>query len=526
MASGGGGGGKSLATPLDGARGMSNGALKGKVMRNKRWLLAIAAAAPAAVAGARALHRYLRLRRRLRHIRSAPDWSPIIGQTPKLAMSVNKFPCTWDLLCQWPAETAPEPVRVQIFMRQCVATADPASLRTAFQTEREKYAKDVEFAYEPFLDILGTGLVTAEGKLWWQQRKRVQHAFRVEILDHIVRVAGRAADRLASKLASYEGKGLPVDMNEEFRHLTLQVIGEGILSLTPEEADRVFPLLYLPVMEEFNRRSLEPWRPYLPLPGTIKAKVKVRKLDRYVLGIIRDRRQQHRAHGCPSDPDILDRVLSAVSEEEFGPEMEKQLCYEVKTFVLAGHETSAAMLTWTLYELSRHPRELQWVQEEGQGKFRIGEPTSKEDVEPLHVTLAALKESLRLYSVVPVVTRKLVEDSRLGGKDIPAGTTVICSLQAVHHRADLWPKPMEYKLSRFLGEEAENRDPFHFLPFIQGPRNCLGQHLALLEARAVLQKLVQRFSFSPLPGYGARNPNMIPIAPHGGMPMLVSSRQQ
>ena len=102
----------------------------------------------------------------------------------------------------------------------------------------------------------------------------------------------------------------------------------------------------------------------------------------------------------------------------------------------------------------------------------------------LEYSPAALKETLRLYSVVPVVTRVAAEDDDLGGVRVPAGTTVIMSLQGVHHREDLWPDPMKYDPGRFVG--VDENEGFKFLPFIQGPRNCLGQYLAMLEARVVL----------------------------------------
>lgn len=487
-----------------------------------------------AYSAGRAVRAHLRLRKKLKHIKWADGRKPIVGHTLTMARAVWAYPCTWDLLCTWAAQHAPEPSRVQIFARQCVATCEPDDLRTIFTSERSSYQKDVAFAYEPFLDVLGTGLVTAEGDLWWTQRKRVAHAFRVEILDFIVPIALRASERLKVKLRQAAGSGESVDMNEEFRHLTLQVIGEAILSLTPEEADRVFPHLYLPVMEEANKRSLSPWRKYLPLPASLRYRHKLKQLNQYVIQIIRNRIYSHESNGPPSNDkmDILDRVINAIPyEERHLQQTETQLCYEVKTFVLAGHETSASMLTWTLFELTRNPEHMDRVRVEGREAAQRCStsstmptpkwPTDKPAVEQLDFTLAALKESLRKYSIVPVVTRNLVKDSQLGGKYVPAGSMVICGLQAVHHREDIWHKPNEYNPTRFCDGNDKHIDQYHFVPFIQGPRNCLGQHLALLEARAVLQSLVQEFDFESNHSAGDRHVQNIPIAPAGGMPMRV-----
>lgn len=167
---------------------------------------------------------------------------------------------------------------------------------------------------------------------------------------------------------------------------------------------------------------------------------------------------------------------------------------------------------------------------------------AREAVDEMDYTLATLKEVLRLYSVVPVVTRVAVVrasaglniatallnplcarqgDDKLGTCFIPAGTRIILSIQGVHHRADIWPEPHTFRAQRFL-KDAPEVDAYAFLPFIQGPRNCLGQYLALLEARVVLGVLTQRFKFSAArPDTGRIDSRMIPIGAAGGMHVLV-----
>jgi cytochrome P450 len=129
------------------------------------------------------------------------------------------------------------------------------------------------------------------------------------------------------------------------------------------------------------------------------------------------------------------------------------------------------------------------------------------------------------YSVVPVVTRELAEDDALCGYALPKGTMVTCQLQCVHNQ---WEAPSDFRPARFLpGGEYEAFDEatraYMFLPFIQGPRNCLGQHLALLEARVVLALLTKRFNFVPVAGEasGKRHPTVIPVASVDGLPVRV-----
>lgn len=371
-------------------------------------------------------------------------------------------------------------------------------------------------------------------------------ALRVDMLDAILPIARRAADRLANKIDSLLSRSgsVTIDIEEELRLLTLQVIGEAILSLPPEECDRVFPALYLPVMEESNKRVLAPWRYLYPVTA-MQYNARVKKLNNYIIGIIRERRSARMLEKSKSmdsnetnnsPRDILDRILASVEErgEKWSPATEVQLCYEIKTFLLAGHETSAAMLTWTFYELSRQSKALKMVQEEADvalGKVSVhgDHPAPKrESVENMKWTLSCLKESLRKYSVVPVVTRDLVAEDELCGHRLPAGSWIICHLEYVHH---LYKDPLEWHPQRFMpGDEYDSFPddirPFMFVPFIQGPRNCLGQYFALLEARVVLGALCQRFEFSPVDSdlQGLTHPTVIPIGPVHGMEMKIRRR--
>lgn len=413
------------------------------------------------------------------------------------------------------------------------------------QTRYKLYEKDLDFSYKPFLSILGTGLVTANGDHWQRQRILMAPALRVDMLDAILPIAQRAADRLATKLEKMCEESTAtqptIDIEEELRLLTLQVIGEAILSLPPEECDRVFPALYLPVMEESNRRVLQPWRYLFPI-HVMQYNARVNKLNNYIIGIIRERRSARileRKKGTEnSHPrDILDRILTSVEErgEKWSSATEMQLCYEIKTFLLAGHETSAAMLTWTFYELARKPEALQQVQKEADKAFgkpsssKYGEhPPERQSVENMTWTLSCLKESLRKYSVVPVVTRDLVAEDTLCGYKLPAGSWIICHLEYVHH---LYKNPLDWHPQRFMpGDEYDSFPddirPYMFVPFIQGPRNCLGQYFALMEARVVLGSLCQRLEFTPVDpeSQGKTHPSIIPIGPVHGMEMKIKKR--
>lgn len=478
-----------------------------------------------ALLSAKRLASFARRKFVLRRVPKAPESVPVLGHALTLMRNVP-----WDKFCEWKSKCGPV-VRVNIMQKELILIDDPALLKQVFQSRMQRYSKDVDFSYYPFMCLLGTGLVTAEGKLWRRQRSMVSVHFRVEILDEIVGISMKGALRLAKKLEAIRGTGDHVPLAEEFRHLTLQVIGEAILSMSHEEADKVFPLLYLPIMEEANKRSLRPWREYMPNAEWFAHRRRIADLDAYIKGLLRDRwsRRYLDAAGdegaksaLPAE-DIIDRIMDDVAKYQgtFTSQVESQLCYEIKTFMLAGHETSAAMLSWALYELTQNPECMERVRREAEEAFpEDGTFPTKDAISKMDYTYAVLKEALRKYSVVPVVTRVTKEEDVLGDYKIPKGTTIGLLLQSVHHREDLWPNPDKFDPTRFL--EPNKVAPYTFLPFIDGPRNCLGQHLALLEGRVILAYLVKTFKFKTLTDReGEKHSLVVPIAPATHMRMLV-----
>ncbi|KAK9909425.1 hypothetical protein WJX75_002020 [Coccomyxa subellipsoidea] len=422
---------------------------------------------------------------------------------------------------------SPPLVHLRILQRSMVVVGSAEGLKRVFQTNARNYVKDLDFSFHPFLPILGTGLVTAQGALWQSQRLLMAPTLRVDVLDDVIGVARRAADRLSTKLEEAVAAGRAVEMEEEFRLLTLQVIGEAVLSLPPEECDRVFPQLYLPVMAEANLRAIRPWRQYLPTPSFFAFLWRMSRLNSYIRTLLRTRWHTRHARSHAPKRDILDRLITAIEAKggTWSAALETQLCYEIKTFLLAGHETSAAMLTWTLYELTQRPDALAKVREEALAATVCGDEPSRAAADQMIYTVSSLKETLRKYSVVPVVTRRVAADDSICGMRVPAGTYLACCIQAVHAA---WQQPSAWRPERFLpgGEYdgfKEDIRPFMFVPFIQGPRNCLGQYFALLEARIVLALLVKRFKFEYAASTPAtRHPSVIPVGPADGMMMNVS----
>jgi len=408
----------------------------------------------------------------------------------------------WDLLLAWHKQCG----RVFCFPlmgRTVVSIADPDYLRLLLQSKIRNVKKDVGFSYQPFLVILGKGIVTSEGDSWMKQRLKMSTTLRHDVLDCIPQVTLDAVQRLMIRLDDAAENNTLFELSEALRHLTLQVISNTFLSLSAQESDSNFATMYLPIVDECNMRVWQPWRSAcIFMPFWWKHQFHIYRLNKYVSKLIQTRWEE-RHHGGIRKNDIMDIVLDAYEKEHSTLTWTaiQQMRDEMKTFMLAGHETSAAMMTWALYELMGNKDMMNEVATEGEKVFgkdvdwrtqHASDLPPRNELANLVVAEGALKESLRKYSVVPLVVRHCINPIEMGPYTLTKGTTLLINIQAVHHDPELWPDPMTFDPHRFIDSRPE---AYTFLPFIDGPRNCLGQHLALLESKIVLGLLMQRYRF-------------------------------
>jgi cytochrome P450 len=411
----------------------------------------------------------------------------------------------WDTMASWVQEYG-QIYRIHLFGSDAVVVSDPALLKIILATKLNTFKKDLEWTYKPFMVLLGNGLVTSDGESWRKQRTLLANHLKIGILEEIPEMALQAVRRLRIKLDKAKAEGKIIEMAEEFRHMTLQVIAATILSLSPEESDKTFAHMYLPIVTEGNLRTWHPERMYLPTPAWFKFRRDVAKLNDYVTSLIEKRwklRQEEAASGKPitRHQDVLDISLGAIPVEEYGPEVVSQLRDEVKTFILAGHETSASMLAWTLYELSlqNNAANIEKLRGEANAVFaqhkdasgRINSLPTRAELDKLVFADCCLRESLRKYSVVPTVVRINNQATDLDKYPLVKGSTLMVNMQGVHHNPQYWPEPLVYKPDRFLQPIA----PYTFLPFVEGPRMCLGQYLSLLESKVVISLLLSEYRY-------------------------------
>jgi cytochrome P450 len=217
--------------------------------------------------------------------------------------------------------------------------------------------------------------------------------------------------------------------------------------------------------------------------------------------------------------DVLSILLLA--RDEAGGLSDKQVRDEVMTLLLAGHETTANALTWTWFELGRHPDVLAKLAMELEplGSRAV----TVDDLPALPFNLAVIEEAMRLHPPVYVTGRQTLEAIDIGGHRLPRGAMVAINIRGIHRRADYYPAPEAFMPERMLPDAKKARPRQHYLPFGAGPRVCIGAHFALLEAQLALATMVQRARVRLIATRVEPEP-LVTLRPRGGMPAIVELR--
>jgi cytochrome P450 len=275
---------------------------------------------------------------------------------------------------------------------------------------------------------------------------------------------------------------------------------------------------------------------WLPHPGMVSGARATRMLRAAVGAMLRRRRDEEDAAGAaPATggrqdtgearvPDDLMHRLMRAQDPETGQSMnEERLIDNLLTFYLAGHETTARALAWTLYLVARSP---QWAAmlEEEIDRVTGGAPVEGAHIERLALVQQVLKESMRLYPPVPLLSRQCVAATRLDGIEVAPGATVVMPIYAMHRHARRWEDPDAFDPTRFAPEREAKIARYQYLPFGAGPRICIGMAFAMIEATAMLATLLQKARFAPVAGHEPFPLARVTLQPGGGMPLKVDLR--
>lgn len=365
--------------------------------------------------------------------------------------------------------------------------------------------------------IVGDGLLTSDGEFWRRQRKPAQPAF------HRTRLAA-IADTMTLAVRQEIGMwrdGDGIGVSEAMSRLTLRVIGLTMMGRDLASSAGDVSSALGTALEVTNARFQKLFfLPSLPTPSNIRFDRAMRVLDGLVAHIIAERREHGGDRG-----DLLSMFMEA-EDAETGERMTgKQLRDEAMTMLLAGHETTSNALAWTFHLLAMHRDVAARVWREADAAWLAhGDPTF-ESLKRLQLCRWTVMEAMRLYPPVWLFARTAREDDVLpSGWRVPAGKTVFVCPYTIHRDPAYWPDPEHFDPKRFSEANAAGRPRTAYVPFAAGPRQCIGNEFALMEATIILATVCREWRL----GFArARPPEPEPsmtLRPKDGMPMTLWKR--
>jgi cytochrome P450 len=406
-------------------------------------------------------------------------------------------------------------VRLPLPIVESLVVSDPALVEHILVTHSRNYVKQTR-GYDMLRKVLGNGLVTSEGEFWKRQRRIAQPAFHRERLVGF----GDTMTRAATELVDGWTPGVPFDAAEAFMRVTLRLVGETLLSSdVTSEASAVGRAITV-ALEHLIHRTLHPFGlpEWVPTPRNVRFHRALKALDDVVLGLIAERRRG----GGPTG-DLLAMLMEAKDPETGEGMSDAQLRDEVMTIFLAGHETTANALAWTVVLLGRAPEVERRVVDELQAVLGGRAPTMA-DVPKLPYLGMVLKESMRLYPPVWTLARRVVEAETVRGVTFEKDALVFLCTYALHRHPGFWSDPEAFDPSRWA-PGAPPPPKGAYLPFSTGQRKCIGDTFATVEATLILATVLSRVHLALVPGQTFEPEPVITLRPKGGVQVVATRRQ-
>ena len=391
---------------------------------------------------------------------------------------------------------------------------NPEHIEYVLASGSKNFVKPMSLRSPFFLRLVGNGLVTSEGEFWRRQRRLAQPAF------HRERVAsyGETMVEFVERMLASWREGDVRDAHEEMMRLTQNIVVKTLFTAdVSAEADEIGEALSR-IVRPFASQATLKWilDNRLPTPGHLRFNRDVRKIDRFVYRIIGERRASGEDAG-----DLLSMLLRA--QDEDGSRMtDRQLRDELMTLFLAGHETTALALTWAWYLLARSPEAEERLASE-LSEVLGGRAPTVADLPRLRYAEWVVKESMRLYPPAYAVGREAVRDCEVGGYRVPAGMQVFAFQWAVQRDPRWYEEPAEFRPERWREETASRLPKFAYFPFGGGPRQCIGNHFAMMEAQLITAMMVQRLRPRLVPGHRVVPASSAILKPRHGLKMTLGA---
>ena len=389
--------------------------------------------------------------------------------------------------------------------------------------------------------LIGTrNLLVSEGDEHERARKMLNPAFHFVKLQSMIPIMVQQTHKAIDELLSCSSQCQVINLQKELTALTLAIIAAGAFGKDFEATKGSKEIVCRAFTEMLNAITYRTMRlidsiPIISqLPFWYKDVIDrdSQAISNFVDQIIADR-QQKRSMSLTTTDDLLDLLLSAVDSEGRSFD-DQEIKDQALTFVLAGHETTGNLMIWVVYVLMTNEKVLQACQEEVDRVLPNGTELTNEHLNQMPVCEAVLQETLRLYPSAPFITRRCAREHHIGSEGerqilVPVGAELTVNTYILHRREEYWPRANEFDYTRWMRDPVTDlkpklAHPFCYLPFAAGPRNCIGQNFALLEARVMLALLVQRCNFELEPGQKIVPDIHIAMRPKYGLRARVTRR--
>jgi len=434
-----------------------------------------------------------------------------------------------------------------------IVVSEPSAAKHILKDNCRAYNKGV--LAEILEDIMGNGLIPADPETWKLRRRAIVPAFHKKWLNAMVGLFGTCTEILVKDLeaqvvAGEGGKQKAVDMEERFGSLALDIIGKAVFNYDFESVVDTSPVVKAAIetLREAEHRSMTP-APYWKIPGAyqlVPRQIAFKKnmelinseLNKAIVECLSDRSQgdveelEERNYETMANPSLLRFLVDMRGEDTSNTQLRDDLI----TMLIAGHETTASALTWALFELVQKPELLAQVRAEIDGTLGGSDRApNSEDIGKLELVRLCIAESLRMYPEPPLLIRRSIEEDTIPAVGIPEevnllrGSDIFIAVYNLHRSPKYWEDPDEFVPTRFLKHftnpveapswKGFNPDlwkgqlypneiaaDFAYLPFGGGPRKCVGDQFAMLEATVALAMMLQRFDFTFSPNGPTPNP--------------------
>jgi cytochrome P450 len=395
--------------------------------------------------------------------------------------------------------------------RRAYLLSHPEDVRHVLEDDHGIYAKAPTAARVRAL--FGDSLTTIDGERWQRQRRLMQPGFRPRsLLQSLPTITGTTAQML-DRWASIAQRGETVDVLREMTALTQAIILELVFGDVGEAQARAVSEALEEAVQHVNRRL---WSPLgsleIPTPRERSFQAVLRAIDTFVRTSVARTRED-----APAGT-LLTALRGAHGARRSERMRDADLCHELKAILFAGHTTTATALAWTLYVLSTNSAASGSVRAEVR-EVLDGRSPCADDLPSLAYVRRVIDEVLRLYPPTWVTARTPLQDDRIRGYRIAAGSIVLLSPFVTHRHPAFWPEPDRFNPDRFAPETPSAR--FAYFPFGGGSRSCIASWLASVEMQLVVAMIVQRYELALVPGSGVAVEPGLTLRPKPGLPMIL-----